>query len=600
MRQIQFEYTDYEALSRQLNKIKQWCRSAVTSNILFTIFSESLDKDKIERVCEQIKGTIPEAEYIGCSTNGNILNGELSQSELTICCTIFEYPSTEIKILQYTLTPQTEHKVTTDLLREVSRNPWVNSIQILTTIRGMSMTGFCERLSALRENINVFGGGAFSPDMDEQAALVFSSEGECSDHAIVFTLMGGPDFYTYSDYITGWKPLGRELKVTKAKGNILYELDGLPAYETYYKYLNIKNDENFFQNTLEFPFLYDLNGISILRAPTGANPDGSITMTSDMAENVQARIAYGDPWTILTSVSEQAKKMAKFQPEAIVIFSCAARRTFWGSEESSKETMPFQLNAPTSGFYTSGEFLRTNGYVNQHNVTLVITTMREGEISESFDDTVYNETHQFSGHVSMINRLATFIQAATDELAEANDKLAEANRSLEKIAITDRLTGLLNRGEIQNRITNAIIDDIPESVKDGEPSGYSLIMIDIDNFKKVNDTYGHKEGDIVLRGLADLLTSYMEKNKPESSIGRWGGEEFMILLPNCSQNKAFMLAENIRSRFSEIKFPNAGHCTMSLGVTEAKKGENPDTICMRADSALYDAKGTGKNRTMVR
>ncbi len=598
MRQFQFEYLGAEDLNRQLGKIKQWCRGSVTGEILFTIFSEILDSKLLGDICKGIRTILPDAKYIGCSTNGNIFGGEMSQKSAIICCNVFEYPSTKLMILQYPLTEETEKSMAEDLFKKVKANPWINSIEILTTIRGMSMTGFCEDLSALPEHINIFGGGAFSEDMNDQHALVFSSVSGISDHAVVFALMGGNDFHTHSVFITGWKPLGRELLVTKAQGSKLYELDGKPAYDTYYKYLNISNDENFFHNTLEFPFLYEHNGIQILRAPTAANEDGSLTMTSDMEENVHARIAYGDPWTILDSIGREARKLSHFQPEAITIFSCAARRTFWGSD-AGKESRPFQSCAPTSGFYTSGEFLRTNGKLNQHNVTLVITGMREGDLI-SDDDSTYegSESEIFSGQVSMINRLATFIQAATDELYEANKQLADANRKLAKTAITDPLTGLYNRGEIQRRITDTI--SAAKAEKEGAPAGVSLIMIDIDNFKKVNDTFGHKEGDLVLVKLSEMLMKYVGEKIPSGSVGRWGGEEFMILLPDTDLDSAVTMAEDIRLLFANISFPQAGFQTMSLGVTEALSGENPDTSCMRVDKALYEAKNTGKNKVLIR
>ena len=385
-----------------------------------------------------------------------------------------------------------------------------------------------------------------------------------------------------STYITGWKPLGRDLLVTKAEGPLLHELEGKPAYETYYKYLRIKNDEHFFNNTLEFPFFYEHNGIHILRAPTAATEDGSLVMTADMEENVKARIAYGDPWTILKNVDEETLRLKEFIPEAMFVFSCAARKTFWGVESAGKETRPFQSLAPTSGFYTSGEFLRTNGFVNQHNVTLVVVAMREGKRNlEKIQEAELNE-QEFSGSVSMINRLATFIQAATEELEDANEQLRLA-------AIIDGLTQVYNRREIQRRII--------EEVEKGNKN--SLIMIDIDDFKQVNDAYGHKEGDEVLIKLAEMMKTICTQNVPNSSVGRWGGEEFMILLPNTDIKKAGIIAELLRVSFAAIDFSEAHFQTISLGVAEMLPGEDADTYCMRVDGALYQGKRNGKNQVVV-
>ena len=122
-------------------------------------------------------------------------------------------------------------------------------------------------------------------------------------------------------------------------------------------------------------------------------------------------------------------------------------------------------------------------------------------------------------------------------------------------------------------------------------------MLDIDNFKKVNDVYGHKEGDIVIIALSDVLRKITE-NIPNASVGRWGGEEFMVLLTQNDINEAIETAEKIRTAFAEMSFPNAGHQTVSIGVTQAKKGESTDSICTRVDKALYMAKEAGKNRVI--
>ena len=611
MKQFQFNYENRSQLRKLLIRIRDWCENEKEAiPPFFHIFSVTLDKDAITDICDIIHEEMPDAEYIGCSTYGNILQGDLSPAEIAIVLTVFESPSTKIEVLQYPLTEENDIDVTNVLIREVEARPWVKAVELLTTIRGMSMTDFCENLQHLRPDVSVFGGGALSGDMNQDTAFVFSggrrflSENtrvHFSESGVVFVLYGGDDLNIYTSYVTGWKPLGRELKVTRAERSVLKELDGKPAFDTYYHYLNIANDENFFVNTLEFPFHYRYHDIDILRAPVASNEDGSIVMTSDIQENVKARIAYGDPRTILNSVREEGQRMEGFCPETIAIFSCAARRTFWGDDKVGRETRPFQSLAPTFGFFTSSEFLRTGRYVNQHNVTLVIVAMREGPVKEGKSSVFIMEGGEKIGAVSMIHRMATFINAAADDLRQAN-------RLLQLSAVTDPLTQLFNRGETQLRI-NTLVEDTR--------GVFSLIMIDLDNFKQVNDTYGHQTGDRVLTGLADFLKQAVDKEYPDSCAadirkrilsreltsyfaGRWGGEEFMVVLPGAGILQASRFAETLRAGFAEIAFAEAGKQTMSLGVTEYIPGETADTLCYRADAALYEAKRRGKNRVVVK
>lgn len=581
MKQFQFNYHSTASLKKELRKIKQWCALHITSKMIFHIFSNTIDEDRISEVCKIIKAEIPETIFMGSSTNGNILYGALSERDISVVCTVCEFPSTHAEILQYHLTNETMHSVMDDLVEKIKDRPWVKGVDMLVTIRGMSMTPFCEALQNVPEDVEIFGGGAFNSDMNDDRSCVFSSSGGYSNNGVVFLLIGGEDFHITTTHVTGWKPLGRTFHVTKADGSVLYELDGKPAYNVYFKYLNIRNDEHFFVNTLEFPFFYEHGGLNLLRAPVSSNPDGSIIMTADIEEDVVARLAYGDPLTILQSVYSSGSDIEEFQPEAVRIYSCAARRTFWGVDEISKETLPFQSIAPTSGFYTSGEFLRTNGYMNQHNVTLVVAAAREGNIDPQKETDFHYDDHEFTGKVSLITRLATFIEASTNELEKANEQLAF-------VAISDGLTKLYNRAEIQKRIK--------ERLATGKP--LSLIMMDIDNFKHVNDTYGHKEGDNVIIGLSDLLRNDIAERNPKASAGRWGGEEFMLLLPFDLEYTKLAAADIVRD-FAGLEFPMAGHQTVSVGVTTAIEGESLDSLLVRVDKALYEAKRTGKNRFVV-
>ena len=581
MKQFQFEYTSIGKLKRELDKINQWRKSKVVSSVIFEFYAEDTDRSQIELACEIIDKEVPDAIYMGCSSNGNIIEGGLSASPIGVVCTICEFPSTRTKLLHYVLTAETVDDVAADLKRQIAKNPWVKAVSMLVTIRGMSMTPFCDAFTDINPEIKMFGGGAFNPDVNNDETCVFSKIRGYTSKGVVFLLIGGEDLYVMSTFITGWKPLGREFKVTKADGCFLQELDGRPAYEAYYRYLNIANDEHFFNNTLEFPFFYRHHGIDILRAPIASNEDGSLTMTADIENGVAARIAYGDPWTILESIQQDGRHIADFQPEIIKVFSCAARRTYWGDEEISKETFPLQSVAPTSGFYTSGEFLKTDGYLNQHNVTLVLAALREGARDSSVHFEMQNE--RFAGKISMINRLATFIDAATMELEVANKKLAE-------IAVSDSLTGLLNRGEIQRRIVENL------NLYKKSKQTFSLIMFDIDYFKKVNDTFGHKEGDAVILKLTEIARNVILELAPNGSVGRWGGEEFMALLPDFNSDKAVRIAEVVRSTFAAVDFPMAHHKTISVGVTETLSNDSVDSLLVRVDAALYDAKENGRNR----
>ena len=589
MRRFQFEYENENAFSRELSKLKQWTKRQIVHEVLFHIFSENADNSDKSAITEVINGIekfFPDAIYVGCSTNGNIVAGDLGKKGVAVVCTIFEYPDTTVRVFQLPMNEECEAETVNRLKQYIDSNPWVKSVELLTTINGMGMTTFCEVMAGCRKDVSIFGGGAFPTNFARTDSFVFSKGNDFSDNAVIFLLIGGEDYHVVTMHITGWQPLGREMVVTKIEDSRLCELDNKPAFDIYSKYLNIKNDASFFDNALEFPIFFEENGVDLLRAPTHSNPDGSIILSAAVHEGLVARLAYGDPEVILDSIKEDSMAVAVFMPEVIDVFSCAARRAYWGDKDIGSETMPFEAIAPTAGFFTSGEFLRTDKYMNLHNVTLVIAAMREGDVDPERDVYYIPSEESRTGKINMIKRLTTFINATTEEMEEAYKKLANA-------AISDALTGLLNRGEIQRRITGAL-----EAEEKGDYP-ISLIMMDLDDFKNVNDSYGHHEGDMVLKGLADTLRRIVEESRIPADIGRWGGEEFMILLREADVETARKLAERLRVDFYNVTFEKAGHVSMTLGVTEYREGDNADSTCMRVDKALYVAKANGKNQVAV-
>lgn len=165
-----------------------------------------------------------------------------------------------------------------------------------------------------------------------------------------------------------------------------------------------------------------------------------------------------------------------------------------------------------------------------------------------------------------------------------------ANIALQKMAETDPLTDLINR-----RGAQLMLDRLNSSFKSN--NSFSILLGDIDYFKNINDTLGHKAGDIVLIGVADVLKFNLRKH---DKAVRWGGEEFLIVLPETNYEDALQLAERIRMNIEENLFLYSDEVvkvTMSFGVASKTPDENSyEHMIARADQALYHAKKTGRNR----
>ena len=121
----------------------------------------------------------------------------------------------------------------------------------------------------------------------------------------------------------------------------------------------------------------------------------------------------------------------------------------------------------------------------------------------------------------------------------------------------------------------------------------SVVLLDVDNFKSVNDIHGHLVGDMVLKDLSAITSAALRAG---DCIGRWGGEEFLALLPGAALPKAAQIAERLRVNICDHDFVNTLHCTVSMGVAEMQRDDTQDSLILRADQALYQAKRSGKNR----
>jgi len=182
-------------------------------------------------------------------------------------------------------------------------------------------------------------------------------------------------------------------------------------------------------------------------------------------------------------------------------------------------------------------------------------------------------------------------QLSTLNMAMKNriDELYNMTTSLEEEASIDSLTGAFNRTKFEKFF------DYEIEKAQLNKNILSIIMLDIDHFKSINDNYGHHVGDEVLKGVVDLVTKNLKR---VDIFARWGGEEFVILLPGTNLENAQKLAENLRKKIEEQSFSTAGKITASFGVGEYKEKESKKEVFNRIDKLLYEAKRTGRNKVV--
>ncbi len=209
------------------------------------------------------------------------------------------------------------------------------------------------------------------------------------------------------------------------------------------------------------------------------------------------------------------------------------------------------------------------------------------------------------GYIELLNAYRLLLQDAVKitKIGDINQKkLFDVNNELEKqkkllylISITDALTETYNR----TFLMQALVKEFAKSQRYNQV--FSCILIDVDDFKAINDNYGHQVGDIVLSEVANLIKDQIRE---VDSFGRYGGEEFMIILPNTNIDQAKIVAEKVRSKIEQQIFDIKNHAirlTISQGLSDISidQPQTEDELLYKVDTALYQAKAQGKNRSVV-
>lgn len=180
-----------------------------------------------------------------------------------------------------------------------------------------------------------------------------------------------------------------------------------------------------------------------------------------------------------------------------------------------------------------------------------------------------------------------------NQLQESNSSLerrvAQRTEELEQLAITDALTGIYNRGEVMRRG----YAEFERAERYQHP--LAVLMIDIDLFKEVNDQFGHQAGDLTLKLVATEIKNCC---RGSDSLGRYGGEEFLLLCPEMDKKSAWHMAERIRERIAALRFDFGHAVTVSIGVADSSDQAELETLINAADQALYMAKEQGRNKVL--
>lgn len=405
--------SDLADLHEKLNSIEHY-------SIMFRIYAELMDEKRINAAIEAIEKEFPDAPYTGCTTAANVMGAELCKSDILIVCMVFESPTTKFIWAQFDVALLTREELIGAARYVQDKYTWGKAYEFICTMPVMGLDHFVECMELIATKSRLFGGGAINRQIDVSENWVFSKGNPISNTSFVAVVYGGDELEFCSKIIVGWRPLGKEFKITKAEKNVLYTMDNLPTFDAYQRYLKIDNDESFLMNSTEFPLLCRTSaGTEALRTGMVCNDDGSIDFAAKIDYFETARLTYGSQENIISAAYKATADMAKFCPEVLHAYSCFGRKNFL-EENCVIDIKPFATLGTLSGFFTSGEIVTDDeGRFIHHNETLVVVGMREGKSGKMKN---YPKIEK-DKVVPLNRRLENFIGQATHELDEAKTQL---------------------------------------------------------------------------------------------------------------------------------------------------------------------------------
>ena len=590
MKQITFSLQSAIQMEDGIRRVQREMELGNFKTAIFHVFSGIEDENVIMAVVGRLSQVFPGDPIVGTLSAGEIVEDKIPEKGITASALLFE--QTEIHVLRGEHVIGHEAGVGRELAELANAIPDLKAVELLLPGTEFTTRVLFEEMKNIRHGVAVYGGYSGGHQLEKSEHYIFNENGIDRD-AVYAICYSGKDFHVQVDKSAGWQRLGMPLKVTKADENRLIEIDHAPAVEVYEKYLQISRNENFAEETFEFPLMAGLDGEELLRHTITVEEDGTLDLAGFVEEGMSIYLCYGNPEDIIRKVDKRLEQISAFRPEAIMLFSCSVRKSFWESF-AEIELAPFAEIANSSGFYTWGEVKRNpeTDKLYEYNITMLSVAMREGDPKPAEEQKIYRvDDTALQGQASLLKRLSKLVAATTGELQKAYMDLSIMNEKLAVMADYDGLTHMFNRRKIEECIEK----HLSAAKKSGRPAG--MIMLDIDHFKEVNDTYGHGIGDEVLSILGNLCIRLVKDRG--GNLGRWGGEEFMLILPDTDVEEAYRFAEGLRTAVAETDFPCVGHLTISLGVCSADGQENYSDIYRRVDNALYEAKRGGRNCTVL-
>lgn len=516
-------------------------------NLLIQVFCGISEISYIRKLCQEIMRVFPQAHILGTTTAGEIYLGEIERESCILAISSFDHTVVRTGFIQ------NRYHDSFRLGRDLAQKLDLQSSKVLIAFAdGLHTNGdeFLEGIESIHENV-VLAGGLAGDNRRLKKTYVFTEQGITSCGA-VGAVLSGP-IHVYTDAHFDWLPIGRKLKVTEAKNNIIYSIEHKSPVSIYEKYLGKIISQNLPYSSNQFPLIVERQGRSVSRPVLSVLEQGALQLGGAVYEGEKVRFGYGDWNHIIDSAKQMFHRICQQPIESLFYYSCTARMEFL-KDVAEQEMALMSQEVPASGFFGYGQFSHRRGknrFVSQTLTILVLSEQEQATLSQCALPLNMNYSHAFK----VKSALYTLVQRTSNELEILNQqlekKVEEKVEEVKSLYFMDQLTGLPNRFQLLEQLEKGTF--------------YKLAVINIDGFRLINDFFGNQFGDQLLKDFSRRLVQFSVKF--DLQCYRIGGDEFVLAAGSSLLQESFLNLLRTLQSLIELEYMEYENQNVRISVT---------------------------------
>lgn len=389
------------------------------------LFIGNNNKDVFEDTLKSVNKILPSSSIIATSTAGEIVDGRMLDNSTVVSITTFDSTKVKVQLI--------EESSEVDISEQIVSTMVEDSTKLILLFNNVFSNDGENILSSLEQkapHVKVAGGNAGDNGKFDYQTVVGVND-KVSTTAIAVATLQSDTLKVFNDYLFNWRTIGQDMIVTKSENSTVYEINNQKVVDIYKHYLGDDISNELPASGVEFPLIFNEDGIDIARAPVALGDDGSLIMAGHVKEGSSVKFGFGDIFENDASIVKTISELSDNPVESIFIYSCSARKYFLGDNLNNEFEM-LQTIAPTSGFITYGEFFNHNKCNKMLNVSSTFIGMSENR------DTKHNisfEVKKHNGSSRTLKALANLVKSTSDDLEEQNLNLSQFKHLIKESTI---------------------------------------------------------------------------------------------------------------------------------------------------------------------